>query len=49
MLGHGLAYLVCLMLGHDKFPIFERTVTGAQWRCTRCHRVQVSETLRRAS
>lgn len=36
------------MLGHDKFPIFERTTTGAQWRCGRCCRVAESAALRRA-
>lgn len=47
MLGHWLAYLVCLTIGHSRDLMFERRTRS--WRCDRCMRRAESATFRRAA
>ena len=48
MLGHGLSFIVCCLVGHGHL-LWDRGPRGLRWRCDRCHRTLDSQAVRKVA
>lgn len=45
MLGHALARLLCVLIGHTRHQQFRVGPRGVSWECSRCHTLTPSRAL----